>query len=149
MKKEIERKTDWVNVRDDALMVSLGFRQPPLQPRDPSVWTKTETEKKKLMNLKHRLKGKFCANWGYVSPEIPVYGKLIVYIKKDPKYTTVDPKTNRKVYKTTFSYKCGQSKIPSILSAFSNKKDLNNTLVTKYYWNGRTYSPTELPYWKW
>ena len=31
----------WVDVRDDAQMVELGIRPPLLEPRDPSVWTKT------------------------------------------------------------------------------------------------------------
>lgn len=152
----MKKETDWVNVHDDELMVSLGFRQPPLTPRDPNVWTKTDAEKKRLANLKARIKGKFRAQWGYTAPEIPVYGKLIVYIKKDPKYTIIDPKTKKKVFKTTFSYKCGQSRIPRILATFNQVKinkitntPVKSTLVTKYCWNGRTYSPSELPYWAW
>lgn len=145
MKKKIE--DDWVDVHNDALMVSLGLRQPPVIPRDISVWTKSPKEKTTLKKLRKIVKNNFATGWGHNPAPIPLDGKLVITIKKNNKYMIYDEKLNRKVFKTTFSFYCNQRRIPFILGKFNDKKDKQN--IIKYSWNGRTYSPTELPSWTW
>lgn len=100
--------------------------------RDPSVWTKTLKEKRILKTQrrihKHSLKSKTLAPWR----EIPVYDKIILYLKPGP--------LDKENFKSTISFKCGQADIPEIIH--NRRKQL-----VKYYWNGKTYSPDELPFW--
>lgn len=144
MKKEIKKKTvnqenDWVDVHNDKLMVSLGIRVPSMESRDSSVWTKTKNEKRILKNVKHVISdGHF-----HTIPEtkIPVRSKLIIYLKK-----------NNKFGKTTYSTECWQHEIPSIINGFKVKdskfESSNYLVVSKYFWNGKTYKATETPFWK-
>ena len=148
MKKRAD--DDWVDVHDDSLMVSLGLRQPALTPRDPSVWTKSSKDKNVLKRLRKVVKNDFASGWGYTPAPIPLDGKLVITIKKNNKHMIYDEKLKRKVFKTTFSFDCNQRHIPFILAKFSEKKDkITKSYVIKYSWNGRTYSPTELPSWTW
>ena len=100
--------------------------------RDPSVWTKTLKEKKILKTQrrihKHSLKSKTSAPWR----EIPVYGKVILYLKLGP--------LDKENFKSTVSFKCGQADIPEIVNKRKNQ-------LIKYFWNGRTYFPGEFPFW--
>lgn len=129
-----DRDTSWVDVHNDELMVMLGIRCPNLQPRDPSVWTKTPREKKELKKM--RLRHKHIKLTGGVCPikSIPVMSKLIVQI------------IGKNVPKTTFSYECLQSDIPRILCQHVNEK--GESIVRYYKWNGKEYSPKTLPFWK-
>lgn len=153
MKKVIEKqaKEEKVNVYDDAEMVALGIRNPKVPPRDPKVWTKTIEEKAKARVAKNSIKSQFSSGWGHSCRTIPVYGKLIVYIKPSSRFCMVDPKTGKKINKTVFSHNCGQSDISRILSKYKeidNKLNVSYSIVTKYSWNGKTYNSKELPFWK-
>lgn len=152
MKKFVEKQTkeERVNVYNDEEMVALGIRKPKVSPRDPSVWTKTLEEKAKARVAKNSIKTQFSTGLGQPSRSIPVYGKLIVYIKPSSKFCIMDKKTGKKINKTVFSHKCGQSNIPTILSKYAekdNKLNMSYSLVTKYSWNGKTYNPKEIPFW--
>ncbi len=118
---------EYLDLKNEELCIYLGIHPRNATPRDPSVWTKTPKEKQELKKL--RLRHKHDKMFGSIPEEatIPVYDKLILYIKKGP----------------TYSIKCGQSDIKHIL----NKYGLNNIL--KYSWNGKTYKPGVLPFWYW
>lgn len=151
MKKVVEKQTkdEKVNVYDDVEMVSLGIRKPVLTPRDPSVWTKTLSEKA-AVRVHRNKKYNFVTKWGYRQKSIPVYSKLIVTIKPSARFTMVNKKGER-VNKTTYSFNCGQSDIPRILSKFveiDKASKITYPLVKSYYWNGKTYKPSQLPFWK-
>lgn len=150
MKKVVEKqvKDEKVNVYNDEEMVSLGIRNPKVSPRDPNVWTKTLEEKAKARVARNTIKACFSSNISK-NKYVPFYGDLIVYIKPSSKYYTVDAKSGKKFNKTTFSHKCNQSDIPFILSKYFEldpRINLRISLVVKYSWNGKTYSPRELPF---
>lgn len=151
MKKKIEKKEEnlRVDVNNDAEMVALGIRPKNLEPRDPSVWTKSRQDKKNAKLVKHHLKHAFeYTKWPAPKRSIPISGKLIVLIKKDKKFS--EKQSDRKfIYKTTFSHKCNQSDIPELLSKYTtlNKNNENVSLVVKYKWNGKEYQYGELPFW--
>lgn len=128
----------WVNVRDDELMIALGIRPPHLIPRDPSVWTKTPREKKLLKSLRKIHKGRIYFH-SIPRKSIPVRAKLIVQLKK-----------NKKFPYTTYSTECWQHEIGDILFRYyqTNKNTgFSESLVSKYIYNGKTYSPNERPFW--
>lgn len=142
--------TNFVNINDKDLMISLGIHPKNAEPRDPSVWTKTIKEKNdsKRMYLKHK-KDKLTGSNGYTS-RIPLHDRLIVHIKADSNYAlkkNADGTPDTSTIKTTHSIHCCQSDIPFILAKFVDSKGDN--IVTKYRWNGKTYCPTELPFWSW
>lgn len=126
-----------VNVRNDYQMVELGIRPPLLAERDKSVWTKTAKEKKLLKKLKRGHNN--CHFETTPIKPIPVYDKLIIYLKK-----------NNVFPKTTYSTKCWQHEIPEILMKYfyTSKSGISHNLVMKYEFNGKSYSPKVLPYWK-
>lgn len=133
--KEIE-----IDVTNDDLMVSIGIRLPKLTSRDQSVWTKTPNEKRILRNVRSSSKG--LSGHFNVIPEknIPVRGKLIIYLKKNTKYP-----------KTTYSIECWQHEIAGIIGnyrALNKQSKLNENVVLKYTWNGQTYAVGTLPFWK-
>jgi hypothetical protein len=119
-----------INVHDDVLMTeTLAIRPPHLKGRDKSLWTKTEFERNALDKAKHRVK-KYDMHFHTKPYEIiPVVAKLVVYLRK----------SNRG--KSTFSFECKQSSVKNILLKFGK------TLL-KYSYNGKTYQPDELPFWK-
>lgn len=129
-----EKKIEWVDVHNDALMVSLGIRQPDLSPKDPECWTKTSKEKKILKRLRKRHKHSITTSSIIPSRFIPVYSKLIIQLYKNDQFN-----------KTTYSTMCWQSDIANILSRYMSIK--NKSLVSKYYWNGKWYKSNELPFW--
>jgi hypothetical protein len=129
-----KNNSEWVDVHNDALMVSLGIRQPNLQPKDMSVWTKTPREKKILKVLRKRYKNSIKTKSMYIPKTIPVYDKLIVQIKPT------------KGMKTTYSHQCGQSDIPRILGNYIDNKGHN--LVVKYRWLNKWYNYGILPFWR-
>ena len=95
--------------------------------RDPCVWIKTDQERKLLKSLRKRTKMHFNS---IPCKEIPVLAKLIVYLKK-----------NKEFPHTTYSTMCYMNHIGSVLSRYSD-------LVSKYSYNGKTYLPSERPFWK-
>lgn len=137
MKKKIEKNEEdlRVNVYDDAEMVALGIRPRNLEPRDPAIWTKNSIEKKnaKLVrqHLKHYFEG---TRWAAPRRSIPIPGKLIVQLKRNNAYKH-----------TTYSFECMQHDIPRIIGHYKVGK--NESLVSWYKWNGKTYNHNELPFW--
>jgi hypothetical protein len=130
MKEKKVPEVSWINIHDDALMVKLGIYKPQAEPRDPQIWTKTKQEKKLLKSL--RSKGKMHFGTIYSKP-IPVQDKLIIQLKK-----------NKKFPYTTYSMTCSMNQIGDILRFFCDK---TGNLVSKYYFNGKTYKPSERPFW--
>ena len=116
-----------VDVQNDAQMVAPGIRVPPRIPRDPSVWTKSSSEKFILKREKARDRSKFLTRWAGKKKAIPVYGKLIIQL-------------NEAKPKSTLSIKCGQSDIPKIIAKYKDH-------LVKYAWSGKTYTGTQLPFW--
>ena len=137
--KTPQRENDpWVDVYNDKLMVELGIRPPHVIPKDKSVWTKTPYEKKmlRLERCKHKEKIHFHST---PRKSIPVEAKLIIYLKKNNKFPY-----------TTYSIKCKQHEIEDILfnyCAKNRKTGHNECLITKYVYNGKTYAPSEKPFW--
>lgn len=132
-------KDRWVDVHDDALMIKLGIHPRHVIPRDLSIWTKSKQEKKILRTLRCAHKGKMHLG---VSPRkvIPVRAKLIVQLKK-----------NKRFPHTTYSTICGMHQIVDVLNFFCQQDHQNKMMVSvvaKYTFNGKTYSPDERPFWK-
>lgn len=133
-KDEIE-----LDVHNDQLMVKIGIRVKPLEPKDLSAWEKTSYERKTLKALKHSYKGETHFH-SIPSKSIPVRGKLIIYLLR-----------NKRFPKTTYSIECWQHEISEILSKYveENRKDGSvRSLVKKYSFNERTFKPEERPFWK-
>lgn len=122
----MEKKT-WVDVNNDELMTSLGLRPPHQQPKDPSVWVKTKQEKKALRKVR-RKHPMHMHSVPY--KHIPVQDKIVIQLKK-----------NKQFPYTTYSTICYMSQIDSILNFYGT----NN--VAHYSFNGKTYMPSERPYW--
>lgn len=127
--KNSSQEITWVDVRDSALMVTLGIHPRPAIPRDPSIWTKSEREKEVLRKIRHKEKFGKCRKPVKVTP---IYAKLIIYLKK-----------NKRFPNTTYSIICGLHQIGDILYYFNSK----GSIVSKYFYNGKTYKPEERPFW--
>lgn len=136
MKNEFQSASGFVDIRNDALMVELGIRPPLLQQRDPSIWTKTNQEKKLLKSL--RYKSKMSTGIPPIKV-IPIRAKLIIYLKK-----------NKKFPYTTYSIICSMHQIDEYLRFFCQKDKSGNitNIVSKYVYNGKTYLPNERPFWR-
>ena len=140
MKKKTEE--EWIDIHDDALMVSLGLRQPKLIPRDPSVWTKSKKEKEFIKKMKHSISQQFVNTWGGKKDIVNFKGKLNVTIKKNDSFTMYDSTLKRRIPKTTFSFNCYEYYIPFILQRFKISK--TEDLVIKVTFNGKPYTSTKL-----
>ena len=119
------REENWIDIKNDELMVKEGLRQPKLEPRDESVWTKTPNEKRILRSV--RVKSGLRTSI-VPTKSIPVRDKLIIYLEKNNIYP-----------KTTISTECWQHEISGIISNYmiidrkNSKKDRNhNTDWCKY-----------------
>lgn len=145
VREKTENEVSWVDIHNDSLMVKLGIRQPNLEPRDPSVWTKTPKEKKAVRKMKRSVKDSWISGGLVQKKSIPVYGKLIVNVMKNDKFKI--PGTYH--IKTTFSHNCGQADIPFILSKYSytNNNGETKSLVISYKWLGKEYKNGEIPFW--
>lgn len=122
---EIER----IDIRNKNLMIKLGIHYPDYE--EPN-FSKTLKERKLLNKLK---RGSSDIGRMYGIPKetpFPLYDKLVICLKK-----------NNNFPKTTYSYKAWQYQISNIIRSFKNKK--GNSVVDHYIWNGKNYSPTELP----
>ena len=130
MRKPIKK----VDCTNDAEMISLGIRPNHLVGRDQSVWTKTEEEKEILKKHRHYFSniGKGCST---SVPFSPINGKLIIYTQRSVRCIT--NKNLNHIPKSTYSYTCNQTEISNYLRNFGK--------VVKYSWNGKIYSPNELP----
>lgn len=128
----------WVDVHNDALMVELGIRPAMLSPRDKTVWTKTPNERRLLKSLRRSGKGRIHFH-SVPERSIPVRTKLIIQLVKNDKFP-----------KTTYSTECWQHEIKNILLQYykrNKKTGVNECLVSKYTYNGKTYAPNERPFW--
>lgn len=128
----------WVDVHNDALMVELGIRPAMLSPRDKTVWTKTPNERRLLKSLRRSSKGRIHFH-SVPEKSIPVRTKLIIQLVKNDKFP-----------KTTYSTECWQHEIKNILLQYykrNKKTGVNECLVSKYTYNGKTYAPNERPFW--
>lgn len=140
--KAVQQEEDrWIDVHNDDVMREMGFFRPFNQaPRDESVWTKTPYERRILQSVKHSCNKNEDMHFHSTPAKfIRVPGKLIIQLKK-----------NRVYPKTTYSTKCWQSDIPSILAQYvitNHKLNITESVVAKYTWNGKTYYPGELPFW--
>ncbi len=134
------KESGWIDIHDDDVMRANGLWRPyDVTPRDPSVWTKTNAERKLIKKLRGTWKGLDLHFHNVPRKFIQVPGKLIIQLKKNKTYP-----------KTTYSIKCWQSDIPEILAKYTitdKKTKTSITAVAKYKWNGKTYSPAELPFW--
>ena len=137
--KASQRDEDrWVDVHNDTLMVELGIRPAMLSPRDKTVWTKTPNERRLLKSLRRSGKGRIHFH-SVPEKSIPVRTKLIIQLVKNDKFP-----------KTTYSTECWQHEIKNILLQYykrNKKTGVNECLVSKYTYNGKTYAPNERPFW--
>lgn len=140
----------WIDVHDHDLMVALGMQQPYYEGRDPKVWEKTEKERELLKQMKARCTTILPRQWPYIEARSPFSAKLIVRIRPSNKFKFKD-RHGIEQKKTYFSHKnvC-ESDISNILAKYYVWKDkARQSLVISYEWNGKTYSPNELPNIRW
>lgn len=125
MKKEDKRKEDQrVDITNDAEMVALGIRNPKVAPRDLSVWTKTEKERKLLKKYHH-----FPTPESHWAPPVKTsrfIGRLIVNVNG--------------LEKTTFSHHCSETDIPYLLSRYKSE----HSSIVRAFWNGKEINPERL-----
>ena len=134
---QTKRENKWVDVHNDALMISLGIRPPHLSPKDESVWTKSAYERRIVKTCKNSSK-EDCHFHSIPNKSIPVFAKITVQLHKNSKFPN-----------STYSKEIWQHEIPEYLSKFyvTNKNNVTSCLFDKYTYNGKTYSPEERPYW--
>lgn len=126
MKKEEKKKEEdkRVDVNNDAEMVALGIRNPHIKPRDPSVWTKTEKERKAWKKQR-----RFPApNSRWMPPVITSQfkGRLTVNVKG--------------LGKTTYSHNCPETDIPYLLGKYKSE----HSSIIRAFWNGKEIDPERL-----
>lgn len=132
-----EEEDRWINVHDDDVMREYGLlRSYKQSPRDPSVWIKNSSEKNLLRKARHSSREDMHF---HTIPRkiIRVRAKLIINLYK-----------NKRFSKTTYSTECWQHEIPEILAKYrvTDRNGFSTSVVRKYVWNGRTYSPNNLPF---
>lgn len=120
------KKTEWIDVHDDELMVNLGIRLPKYE---NVVWDKTAKEKKEIKHRRSKFEDPHFRSYKRVST--PVVADLIIYLKKNDKFPN-----------TTYSDKCELSKVRNILNFYKS----NKAEILKYCYNGKTYMPEEDPF---
>lgn len=124
MKKANSEKP--VNCHNEKEVITAGLRlYHAYEGRDESVWVKTKKERKQLNRVKHDS----VVSRNACPPRKTSFlrDKLIVQLKK-----------NKTFPKTTYSIECWKHEIPFFVSTFKDKK--GNSVVSKYYFNGRTYT---------
>lgn len=132
-----EEEDRWIDVHDDDVMRAYGlWRSYDQSPRDPSVWTKTPSERRLLKKYRHSFKGDMHF---HTIPRkiIRVRAKLIISLYK-----------NKWFSKTTYSTECWQHEIPEILAKYRtiDRNGFSTSVVRNYVWNGKTYNPHDLPF---
>lgn len=118
---------NWVDIHDEATMISLGIHLPYRTPKDPSVWTKTKQERRALRKVKRKSRMHMNA---IPSKSIPVQAKMIVQLKKNKRFTY-----------TTYSTICYMHQIDTIIDFYGAKN------IAHYNYNGKNYSVSERPFW--
>lgn len=132
MKNEEKKPVD---VANDDQMVALKLRNPKVSQRDPSVWSKTEEEKKSLKYFR----GLFnfnTSNWAAPRYKIGTPSKLIVFLKGFKRVEKGEPRP-----KSTVTHICVNSEVEDILSSYKKQ----NLEIVKYVWQGKTYRANEVP----
>jgi hypothetical protein len=122
MQKKVE--LDPVHVHNDAEMVSLKLRQPLKARRDPSVWTKTEKERR--LWKQHRRFPVPDSKWSAPTKVSRFVGRLTVHV--------------RGLDKTTYSHKCVETDVPYLLSKYRTDK----SMIIRAFWNGKEIDPERL-----
>ena len=132
----MEKKIEPVDVHNDELMVSLGIRSPHYS-IDYSAFEKTNKEKEQLKVEKAKHKEDMRTGTKPV-PYIPIQAKLIVYLRKNNKFSN-----------STYSSNCMQHEIFNKLNFFTETTKTGNirNLVIKYSYNGKMHKPGEYPFW--
>lgn len=120
-KKEGDKKVD---VTNDAEMVALGIRNPNLTPRDPSVWTKTEKERKAWK--KQRNFPAPNSRWAAPVKVSRFIGRLVVNVKG--------------LDKTTYCHNCPETDIPYLLNKYRSER----SSIVRAFWNGKEIDPERL-----
>lgn len=126
--KKIRVELDLVDITNDEMMIREGLRQPIQTPRDPSVWTKTEKEKRLWKKYRRVL----APNTRWASPEksngLP--GKLIIQV--------------RGLEQSTYSHKCLTTDVLYLLSKYKTE----SSSIVKSSWNGQTFDPEHIRLWR-
>lgn len=105
-------------------MVALGIRNPFVTPRDPSVWTKTEKERKAWK--KQRRFPAPDSRWAPPARTSRFVGRLIVNVKG--------------LDKTTYRHDCPETDIPYLLSKYKSE----HSSIVRAFWNGKEIDPERL-----
>lgn len=136
MTQKTKKNEKPVNVHSDKEMREAGFFRP-FNVVTPD-FSKTKKEKKALKKAKERTQ-KIDNGHIYMSikPYSPVRAKVIVYLRK-----------NKTFPYTVYSALRYQDQIDDFLNKFCNSKT-GKSLVVKYSFNGKTYSPNERPFNAW
>lgn len=113
-----------IDVNNDAMMIAAGLRQPSVKPRDPSVWSKTDKERK--LWKRYRRFPIPEGNWPAPIKSSRFVGVLIVNVKG--------------MDKTTFSHKCSDVSMPDILSRYKSE----TCTIVRAFWNGKEINPESL-----
>lgn len=120
-KKEENRKVD---VNNDAEMIALGIRNPHVKPHDPSVWIKTEKERKAWKKQR-----RFPApnlRWAPPTRALRFIGRLIINVKGFDK--------------TTYCHNCSEMDIPYLLSKYKGE----HSSIVRAFWNGKEIDPERI-----
>ena len=126
--KKVREEREPVDVMDNEMMVREGLRQPNRVPRDPSVWTKTDKEKR--LWKKYRRFPAPDSRWAAPEKGGGLPGKLIVQVKG--------------MEKSTFSHKCTTTDVPYLLSKYKTE----TSSIVKCSWNGKTFDAENLRLWR-
>ena len=127
MKKEEKKKKEEdlrVDVNNDAEMVALGIRNPHVKPRDPSVWTKTEKERRAWK--KQRRFPAPDTRWAPPTRTSRFTGRLIVHVKG--------------LDKTNYRHDCPETHVPYLLSNYKSER----SSIVRAFWNGKEIAPERL-----
>lgn len=126
--KKVREEVEAVDVTNNEMMIQEGLRQPNRVPRDPSVWSKTEKERR----LWRKYRRVAIPNQSWTAPEktggLP--GKLIIQV--------------RGLGKTTYAYKCLTTDVRYLLSKYKT----NYSSIVKSSWNGKTFDPECVRLWR-
>lgn len=126
MKKEEKKREEdgRVDVTNDAEMVALGIRNPSITPRDSSVWTKTEKERRALKKWRHFKTPD--SRWAPHKKTSGFMGRLIVNVSG--------------LDKTTYSHNCSETDVPYLLNKYKSER----SSIVKAFWNGKEIDPERL-----
>lgn len=124
MKKEEKKEEKKVDITNDAEMVMLGIRPRPVTPRDPSIWTKTEKERKAWR--KQRCFPAPDSRWAPPAKPSRFIGRLIVHVQG--------------MDKTTYSHNCPESDLSYILGKYKNE----HCSIVRAFWNGKEIDPERI-----